>query len=323
MLFISRAILASGLALSVWLPAASQDIDIISIKPTCPTPFKAQPDNGKCVIDSAVLGTFKDKASCESTVGLAFDSSQCMVKGEAPTPNCGTLLPDLTYKNGACVIDRSIPRSATGDYEGDYFRIIALSADHTRIRYQQDQWIHVLSQRKISEQDSELTVIRLIEPPRLYRPDKRSSEPARTVRASDLEQIGATRVGWTYGALALPFKYYPGEKRFKTNVSIGPYVGRRYGIPGSAFTVAATAAIGAVTGEVRDADNNVTSTPELMAFSLAAGVMWDLNKSPAVKPFKIGLFVGKDRASTDKDVTFQGNRKRWVSFQIGYDFTEN
>ncbi len=216
-----------------------------------------------------------------------------------------------------------IPRSATGDYEGDYFRIIALSPGHSRISYPQDQWIRVLSQRKISAQDSELTVIALDARPWLFWPDSRSRQAARTVRASDLSETGATRVGWTYGALALPFKYYPGDKRFKTNVSVGPYIGRRYGVPGSAFTIAATAAIGAVTGEVRDAADKVTSTPELLAFSLAAGVMWDLNKSPAVKPFKIGLFVGKDRASTDSTVTFQGNRKLWVSFQIGYDFTEN
>jgi hypothetical protein len=67
----------------------------------------------------------------------------------------------------------------------------------------------------------------------------------------------------------------------------------------------------------------VTGTPDLMAFSVAAGWMYDISKAPGTKPFKIGFFVGQDRVSRDKAVTYKQNGHGWVAFQIGFDFTDN
>lgn len=315
-------LLAASLAFCVLVDASAQDIDLNEIKPKCPAPYKEAPENGKCVPDEPKLKEVKEDA-CDTTLGLAWDGAQCVAKGKAPVPNCGTMLPDVVYKNGSCVVDRSIPRSAAGDYVGDYFHVIAVSDAHGRVTYTPDTWLKVLSQKKLGEQDNELTVIALRDQPWFFLRDKRVEEPTRVVRASDLIEVGASRAGWVYGALALPFKYYPSDKRFSTNVSVGPYVGRRWGVAGAAYTVAATAAVGSVTGEVRDADNNVTSTPDLLAFSIAAGVMWDISKAPNIRPFKVGLFVGKDRVSSDDAVSYKNNRKWWISFQIGYDFTDN
>jgi hypothetical protein len=183
----------------------------------------------------------------------------------------------------------------------------------------------VLSQQKLGNNDMALTVIPVLSAPTPFLTwrDKEANEQARTVRATDLAEVGATRAGWAYGGLALPFKYYTGEHRFVTNVSVGPYVGWRWGQPGSTITLAATAAIGSVAGEIRDADNKITSTPQLTAFSWGGGAMWDLSKAADSKPFKIGVFVGKDRVSHDDVVKFKNDNKFWMSLQVGFDFTDN
>lgn len=40
-------------------------------------------------------------------------------------------------------------------------------------------------------------------------------------------------------------------------------------------------------------------------------------------PFKVGWFHGSDRVNSDNAVKYKSNRKPWVAFQIGYDFTDN
>jgi hypothetical protein len=143
------------------------------------------------------------------------------------------------------------------------------------------------------------------------------------VKASELTGLGADRAGWAFGVLAVPFKYYSSGRAFGSGTSIGPYFGRRWGTPGSAYTFAVAATIGSVKGEVRDADDNITSTPDLQAFSLATGFMWDIAKAPEVRPFKLGVFVGADWVSSDRVVQFRQNRKPWIAFQIGFDFLDN
>jgi hypothetical protein len=124
--------------------------------------------------------------------------------------------------------------------------------------------------------------------------------------------------------LSLPFKYHAHDKSFTPGaLNIGPYLGRRWGSSGSAITAALAAAIGSVRGEVRDAQGNITGTPDVTAFSMAVGLMLDVSKNPDFKPFKVGLFYGIDRVNADDAVKYKHNRKPWVAFQIGYDFTDN
>lgn len=142
------------------------------------------------------------------------------------------------------------------------------------------------------------------------------------VPASEFVKIGAERLGWTYGMLTLPFKYYPGDKSLKASGALGPYVGRRSGAAGSAITFAATAAVGAVQGEAVD-DTGAVTNPSLFAVSLAMGWMFDISKTPGGKPFKMGIFVGKDFVGSDNAAKYPNNRKTWVAFQLGFDFTDN
>ena len=123
--------------------------------------------------------------------------------------------------------------------------------------------------------------------------------------------------------LALPYKFHTDDNSFGSSVSIGPYFGRRWGVPGSAYTMAVAATIGTVKGEIRDAQDKITSTPDLQAFSLAAGFMWDIAKGAGTRPFKVGVFAGADVVGSDNAIKYKHNRKPWLAFQVGFDFTDN
>lgn len=311
-------------------PAASaapaEVIDLADIKPRCPSPFNYDPATKACVIaDAAKLADLKTEAQCGGP-GLKLMDGRCTtVAGKEPAPDCGNSLPDLVVKDGRCVVQRDTPRSAAGSYIGDCFKIVATPNPNT-LGYAAGDKLVVLSQ--VEEGNDQLL--------RVTKADIARAGPVpvpyfcgtvgpelKTVRASDLNAIGAERLGWTYGVLALPFKYYRKERSFGSGVSLGPYVGRRSGAAGSAITFAVAATVGSVKGEVQDANGNITSTPDLLAYSWAAGWMFDISKSPGVKPFKIGLFLGQDRVSRDKVVNYKLNGQTWVAFQIGFDFTDN
>jgi hypothetical protein len=315
---------ALGLVVLCVLPvlATGQTIDLAAIKPSCTGPFDYNEQTGKCVASPTKLQALDTEAKCKGP-GLSFAGTQCTVSvGKEPAPTCGDAIADLAFKDKKCVIDRRVPRSASADYVGDCFELAALPRDDNRIGYPSRTKLKVLSQKSPSSDDRELTVAPA-SGTGFFSCRAQSDTVATTVSASDLIAIGAKRVGWAYGVLAMPFKYYSNDRSFGSGVSIGPYFGRRWGTPGSAYTFATAATIGTVKGEVRDAAGNITSTPDLQAFSLAAGWMWDISKAQNTKPFKIGMFAGADWVSQDNVVKFKNNRKPWVAFQIGFDFTDN
>jgi hypothetical protein len=297
---------------------ADTPIDLASIKPFCSHAlFEYDTPSGTCKLKAAAPA---DQASCLAPV-FKFETGACTVS-KAPAPQCGNALPDLAFRDKACVVERRTQRSASADYMGDCFRITALPGNGRSIGYPSGTAVKVLSQKPLGEDDKELTVAQADGTGMFTCRASRNSTTA-TLNASELVAIGASRVGWTYGVLTMPFKYYAHDKSLESGVSIGPYFGRRWGTPGSAYTFAAAATVGSVKGEVRDAQGNIASTPDLQALSVATGFMWDISKSPNVKPFKIGLFVGTDVVSSDATVTYVHNRKPWVAFQVGFDFTDN
>lgn len=302
--------------------ASAQTIDLASIQPKCNAPFEYDKAAGKCQKVDAELAKLDTADKCKGP-GLAFDAGKCAAPaGREPVPVCGEALPDLVYKDKKCVVERRVPRSASADYVGDCFRLVALPRDDNRIGYESGTTLKVLSQKAIASDDKELTVAPS-EGTSMFSCEARRNTVATTVNASDLIAVGADRVGWAYGVLAMPFKYHAHDKSFGAGVSIGPYFGRRWGTPGSAYTFAVAATIGSVKGEVRDGAGNITSTPDLQAFSLASGFMWDISKAQNTKAFKIGVFAGADVVSQDNVVKYKNNRKPWVAFQIGFDFTDN
>lgn len=312
-------LLLAGLA---WPAAQAQTIDLGSIKPSCNGPFSYEDASGKCQKVDTKLAELDSADKCRGP-GLAFVSGKCTAPaGKEPSPVCGDALPDLVFKDKKCVVERRVPRSASADYVGDCFDLYALPRDDNKIGYPSGTSLKVLSQKAIASDDKELTVAESEGTGFLSCGAKRGTV-ATTVHASDLIAIGAKRVGWAYGVLAMPFKYYAHDKSLGSGLAIGPYFGRRWGTPGSAYTFAMAATIGSVKGEVRDGAGNITSTPDLQAFSLATGFMWDISKAQNTKAFKIGVFVGADVVSQDNVVKYKHNRKPWAAFQIGFDFTDN
>lgn len=298
--------------------ARADVIDVSSLKPSCPKPYSETPVNGTCKVNPNI--TEKD---CNESHGK-YSAGTCTLEGKAPSPQCIANVPDLMVKGEVCVIDRKVPRSAVGDYVGDYFEIKARSQALAGAGVQNSARLKVLSQQPLGEDDKLLTVIAVKEWKAFgggYEPINR--DEILQVKASDLIDAGATRHGWAYGVLALPFKYYASDKSMASGLSLGPYFGRQVAAPGSIYTIAVAAALSSVKGEVRDADNKITSTPDLQAFSVAVGTMWSISKAPKIKPFKIGLFVGLDSVRSDDVVKFKNNRKAWVAFQVGFDFTDN
>ncbi|KPF94846.1 hypothetical protein IP87_18080 [beta proteobacterium AAP121] len=313
---------------AVWVPAAqAQTIDLGALKPDqCAGPYKHDDATKACVRDDDKMAQITLSSQCVGD-GVAWKDGACsFVPDKAPKPTCGTAIPDLAVKDGKCVVQRSTPRSAPGQYVGDCFKVVA-EPQPNDLGFSRGERLVVQSQT--DEGDDKLLRVARAERasfgglPIPYFCSATGPE-LKQVRASQLNAAGASRLGWTYGVLTMPFKYYRHDKSFSSGASIGPYVGRRSGAAGSAITFAVAATIGSVKGEVRDATTNtVTGTPELMAYSVAFGWMYDISKAPGVKPFKIGLFFGQDRVSGDKVANYKQNGRGWVAFQIGFDFTDN
>lgn len=294
-------------------------IDVSKIEPTCNLPFEYK--DGRCVPKPGELDKLNDDKKCAGP-WLKFASGKCSAADAAPEPACNEPIADLKYRDKKCVVDRQVPRSASGDFVGDCFEILARPANGRGIPAPPITRLKVLSQKPVAGDDKELTVS-AADGTGVITCRSVANSQATQVLASDLIAVGAKRVGWTYGVLALPYKYYAHDRSFGSGVSIGPYFGRRWGTPGTAFTFAASATIGSVKGEVRDTQGNVTSTPDLQAFSVATGYMWDISKSPGVKPFKLGVFVGTDLVGSNDSVKYVHNRKPWIALQVGFDFTDN
>jgi hypothetical protein len=326
--------LVAGFVPMTAVAAPTDPVDVASITPNCADPFDISKDKASCVPNPMELAELKAENGCTAVLGTAWNGRACVADGDMskfPKPSCGTAIPNLVYnaEKKACQVVSGVPRSAQGDYVGDCFKIVSGPPDGLKLPLPQRTHWKVVSQSSAGSTDKEL----VLAPAEPVQPlwgaigtidctEMRGTE--QRVPASSLIATGAHRYGWAYGVLTLPFKYHRHNKTFTPGaVSIGPYLGRRWGSAGSAVTAAATATIGSVRGEVRDAQNNITDTPDLTAFSWALGLMVDVSKNPELKPFKLGLFWGSDRVNQSDAIRYPHNRKHWLAFQIGYDFTDN
>lgn len=301
---------------------ADEPVEVAKLEPTCAAPYLISADKKSCSFDKS---KFSDSKTCTDS-GFTFANNECTTNKIAPSPTCDKVIEGIYVKDGKCVVEKGAPTSATSDYVGDYFRIVAVS-NPNRISYPYGTVFKVMSQRPVGDNDRLLTVAEV--PAEQWNilvvagwANPMHGAVEQQVLASDLIDNGASRIGWTYGLLALPYKYHLHDHSFGTEISAGPYVGRRFGRAGSSTTVALMAGIGSVKGEVRNAAGSITETPNLQAFTVAAGLMWDISKAVNIKPFKIGLFAGQDRVSKSDLVKYPNNGRTWLSFQIGYDFTD-
>ena len=149
------------------------------------------------------------------------------------------------------------------------------------------------------------------------------------VSASKLIVAGAKRRGYAYGFLTMPYKYFRSKKSFLINVPLGGYLGLRYGQAGSGTTFAFAVTLSSVKAETIDPAKldaagkpTITGTADVSALSGAFGFIFDVLKSQAGKPFKAGIFVGRDVVNSTPTIDYQFNRKTWIAIQLGYDFTD-
>jgi hypothetical protein len=330
-----------AVSLALLLPTAiqAQTAQVISldIKGDCGNAFKLDAATGSCTPDTDKLTSLNTPELCNATAGTLWQTATngqaaaCIAavdKATWPTVSCGSTIDDLQWdKTGkACVIVRKTPTSALSDYVGDCFQQKSEPVEGSGLPARsRHRYLLVESQRAISSGDKELVVA----PATPSGPFgwtwgcKETGEKQLKVKASDLVQSGAHRYGWSYGVLTVPFKFHPGgADKLTTSANIGPFIGRRWGSAGSAITAVVAATLGSVQGEVRDSAGAVTDTPQLMAYSVAGGLLMDVSKNPDLKPFKLGLIFGKDRVSTSDRIKYPNSGKHWFAFQIGYDFTD-
>jgi hypothetical protein len=238
-----------------------------------------------------------------------------------------------------CAYERpDVPSSAQGDYVGDCFHLktpIGNMPAGTRL--------FVTDQDTKVKENPTLTVVRAVN----WGDDllgfaqnlvpgwpgcraKVSDIAPSPISASDLIKSGATRRGYAFGALTMPYKYFPGSKKFIGGLPLGAYMGWRVGQPGSALTYAVAATLGAVTADTVTRTGTgasevvtITGSTQAAAMSWSAGLMFDVSRNPSSKPFRAGFFFGKDHVNQSDNIRYEHNNKTWVAIQIGFDFTDN
>lgn len=305
---------------------SARSADSPAIEPKCDNPFEYDADKKSCKPGAG----FKDLKgqSCTGSFG-SIAGEQCTppAADKMPKPSCGDSR--FRFQEGKCYVDESTPRSSEGDYVGDCFTIRGVTqplrdAGLGPLQGADYRLVMVTSQKDISEgKDRELKVV---DAEFFWKPlwclIKGGAE-VKTLKASDLVESGAARRGWVFGAMTVPFKYYKEGGSLTGNLSVGPYVGWRYGRNGSGFTLAASAALSAIQGEVRDSADAIIDRPQLVGYTAAVGVLWDIWKRPGARPFQLGLVVGQDRVARSDITKFNQNGETWYALQIGYQFTDN
>jgi hypothetical protein len=343
--FTSKA-LRAGLALAALAcGSAAQSQDKLEpsqlVKPSvCPTHYEFK--NDACTAKPEEV-TKPTKETCEAA-GFILTGSGTAAKcepgaGAPPNPECKAL-PGFVGKvsgtgaKATCSYARTVSVSAKGDYIGDCFKIKGRPAGTNLIP---GNTYFVSGQRDIDKEDRDLTLVpgevwllpRLTQFVPTFGCQATAGEQER-VAASKLIEAGASRMGYAYGFLTMPYKYFPSEKSFVANVPIGGYLGWRYGQAGSGTTAAVAVTLSTVKADTVDPATldaqgkpKVIGSANVAALSGAFGFMFDVLKSPQGKPFKAGVFVGVDVVNKDPTIDYRYNRKKWVAIQLGYDFTDN
>jgi hypothetical protein len=127
--------------------------------------------------------------------------------------------------------------------------------------------------------------------------------------------LSPSRNGWTYGGLAVPYKYHPkGSKSFTGAATLAPYMGYRFDRYGSAYGLKIIGFAGISNINVTQNVDGEEVTQSLSAFSYGGGVLGEINKS-----VQAGLVIGKDRVNDNVD--YVDNGETWISIAIAFPFS--
>ncbi len=317
------------------------------LSPTCPSFFEFKAfeaaeakDGGTCHVKDLSGLT---EADCKAA-GFIFQDGACVQGENKPDPQCKPIPGFESTITGRaaevkCSYERKIIASAPGDYIGDCFHVKVVPPGTS---LKSDTFYLVTGQSNL-ETGQELTVVRgeLQGLGAKWFGDYPlfiiglGCKPAvdgeqHKVAPAKLIEAGASRRGYAYGFLTMPYKYFPSEKSFLVNVPIGGYFGWRWGQAGSGVTTAIAVTLSSVKANTVDPNTldaegkpAVTGTADVAALSGAFGFVFDVLKSPTQKSVKAGFFVGKDYVNDDPTIDYRFNRKTWIAIQLGFDFTDN
>lgn len=301
------------------------------VNPECGPSFRLV--DGLCKVEDSVAGLSAE--ACKAAgfkVGQDSPATCDPASREPPKPACKAL-PGYTAKleAGACTFAADKVRSAAGDYVGDCFSLKSRPPGLT------DPTVSIVTvtHQEDAGDDRLLTVVKG-DVHRLPLPWRwppvgcvAESGPQTQVLASTLIGHGASRYGWAYGALVMPYKYYVSSRKHTAGLPLGAYLGWRWGQSGSGLTLAAAFTVSNVTADTVDPGvlddegrATVTGTTSVSALSGALGMVFDVTKRPGAKPFKAGLFIGQDRVNTSPTIRYAENGKTWLAIQLGFDFTD-
>jgi hypothetical protein len=317
---------ASGLLLAVAAHAATQPVSLTKLaEPICSAGTATfDKATGSCKAP-ANLATLDDK-TCPKAAGFKVQGSTCSFDPAESKPQCDTTV-SLSYDPALkeCVLVKTTPSSSPGSYVGDCFKVTAVPAG-TALRSKGTYF--ATAQRAATENDRMLTLVDAGFS--IHGCRAKDGGTRHEVLASTLVEHGARRYGWAFGALTMPYKYYRSSKEFQVGVPIGAYLGYRLGQAGSGYTLAGAFTVSQVKANTIDPNTlnaqgepTVTGSTDVAALSWAGGVVFDLSKEPGTKPFKAGLFVGRDRINKAPNIDYKNNGKTWIALQIGFDFTDN
>jgi hypothetical protein len=135
------------------------------------------------------------------------------------------------------------------------------------------------------------------------------------IDAKTVELLAPSRNGWTYGGLAVPYKYHPsGSKSFTGAATLAPYMGYRFDRYGSAFGLKIIGFAGLSQVNVTQNVDGEEVNQSLSAFSAGVGVLGEINKS-----VQAGVVIGQDRVNDNSD--YADNGKTWISLAIAFPFS--
>lgn len=334
--FACRLLVAAASCGFVFAPAqaATTAVDPATLKaPTCEAPLQFNEADGVCGLAEGAKASDFTEQTCPKVSGFEVRNQVCEFEpSKARAPTCSNSVSNLRYnaQSKSCEMVVGQPTSSPGDYVGDCFRIKAEPSGSGMKAGQ----VYMVTGQEVGGEDGADRTLKLVDGklnlwpfPVLF--GCVAQQGGRTYQASSglLMEHGASRYGWAFGALAMPYKYYPSAKRFTAGLPIGAYLGWRRGVAGSGNTIAVAVTLSQVRADLvtKDAQGNevITRGADVAALSGAFGMVFDISKRPSSKAFKAGLFFGKDRVNTSDNVRYDLNHKWWMAVQLGYDFTDN
>jgi hypothetical protein len=340
---LSWALIASLVCLSAHAaPDKALDPKTLLNPQVCPILYVYNTTSGQCDPDVAKLSAAKED-DCHPANLVSFSNSKCVATQPSVAPGCQPLEGYTSHTAGTgvtatCTYEATQNSASSGDYLGDCFIIQAGVPSFPDLGPEER---YIVTKQSGSPDNPRLSLVPadtwrwwLFKPFQSYVPGK-GCAPTGTkampiqVPASALAESGAVRIGWVWGALSMPYKYYPGSKQFDAGLPIGAYLGWRIGQPGAGGTLAAAFTLGSVKARtidpnIKDANGvaKITGDTTVAALSGAIGYVVDITRNVDKNPFKVGFFVGKDFVNGSDNILYTNNRKTWVALQIGYQFTD-